>query len=173
MQTLEKLTEDQARAVQEQLVELLQDAVHDGASIGFVSPLPSDAARRYWQDVIREVGQGTRILMAVRLDGMVVGSVQLGLCTRPNGLHRAEVQKLFVHTKVRRRGLARLLMSSIEEEARRAGRSLLYLDTEPHKPAAAMYRTTGWILVGEIPDFAASPDGDLHGTVFFYKKLAA
>jgi len=170
---LEKLTEDQARAVQEQLVELLQDAVHDGASIGFVSPLPSDAARRYWQDVIREVGQGTRILMAVRLGGMVVGSVQLSLCTRPNGLHRAEVQKLFVHTKVRRRGLARLLMSSIEEEARRARRSLLYLDTEPHKPAEAMYRTMGWILVGEIPDFAASPDGHLHGTVFFYKKLAA
>jgi acetyltransferase len=60
-----------------------------------------------------------------------------------------------------------------EKKANQTGRSLLYLDTEPHKPAAAMYRTTGWILVGEIPDFAASPDGHLHGTVFFYKKLAA
>jgi acetyltransferase len=173
MHTLERLTGDQARGVLEQLVELLQDAVNDGASIGFVSTLPINVAREYWQDIIREVGQGTRILIAVRVDGMVVGSVQLSLCTRPNGLHRAEVQKLFVHTNFRRRGFARLLMASIEEEARRARRSLLYLDTQPHKPAEIMYRKMGWILVGEIPDFASSPDGHLHGSTFFYKKLVA
>jgi acetyltransferase len=171
MQEIQKLTADEALNVLPQFVTLLQDAVHGGASIGFTQPLPANVAERYWQDVFRDVGQGSRILLAARREGVVVGSVQLGLCMRPNGLHRAEVQKLFVHTQWRRRGIARTLMTAIEQEARAARRSLLYLDTEPHKPAAAMYEQTGWIKVGEIPGYACSPDGHLHGTAFFYKPI--
>ena len=173
MQDIQRLTADEARGALPQLIALLQDAVHDGASIGFTQPLLADVAERYWQDVCREVEQGSRILLATRRDDVVVGSVQLGLCTRPNGLHRAEVQKLFVHTKWRRQGIARALMAAIEQEARAAQRSLLYLDTEPHKPAAVMYEQTGWIRVGEIPGYACSPDGHLHGTVFFYRTIQA
>ena len=171
MQDIQRFTADEARAVLPQLVALLQDAVHDGASIGFTQPLLADVAESYWQDVLREVAQGSRILLAARREGVVVGSVQLGLCTRPNGLHRAEVQRLFVHTRWRRQGVASALMAAIEQEARAAKRSLLYLDTEPHKPAAAMYEQTGWIRVGEIPGYACSPDGHLHGTAFFYRTI--
>lgn len=171
MQDVQRFTADEARSVLPQLVALLQDAVHDGASIGFTQPLLADVAESYWQDVFREVAQGSRILLAARREGVVVGSVQLGLCTRPNGLHRAEVQKLFVHTRWRRQGIASALMTAIEHEARAAKRSLLYLDTEPHKPAAAMYEQTGWIRVGEIPGYACSPDGHLHGTAFFYRTI--
>lgn len=171
MRATERLTADEARAVLPQLVALLQDAVHDGASVGFTQPLSAEVAERYWHEAIREVEQGSRILLATRRGGDVVGSAQLGLCTRPNGLHRAEVQKLFVHTRWRRQGIARALMAAIEQEARAAQRSLLYLDTEPHKPAAAMYEQAGWIRAGEIPGYARSPDGQLHGTVLFYRTL--
>lgn len=171
MQGIERLTADEARGILPQLVALLQDAVHDGASIGFTQPLSGEVAERYWQDVFHEVGQGARILLVTRREGVAVGSVQLGLCSRPNGLHRAEVQKLFVHTGWRRQGIAKALMAAIEQEARTAGRSLLYLDTEPHKPAAAMYEQTGWIRAGEIPGYACSPDGHLHGAVFYYRTI--
>ena len=173
MYTIEKLTPERAERVPDQLIELLQDAVHSGASVGFVSPLPDESARRYWDDVIKDLRHGSRILIALNYADRIVGSVQLGLCMRPNGTHRAEVQKLFVHTEARRRGFGRALMDSIEQEARSAKRSLLYLDTESHQPAEAMYRRLGWLLAGEIPDFAASPDGSLHGTMIFYKKLGA
>ena len=63
-------------------------------------------------------------------------------------------------------------MSAVEEEARTEGLSLLYLDTEPHKPAAAMYEQMGWIRAGEIPEYACNPDGGLHGTVIFYRKIS-
>jgi acetyltransferase len=171
MNAIQKLTVDEARAVLSQLITLLQNAVHDGASIGFTQPLSAEVAERYWHDVFREVGQGSRILLVARREGVVTGSVQLGLCNRPNGLHRAEVQKLFVHTRCRRQGIARALMAAIEHEARVAQRSLLYLDTEPHKPAAAMYEQMGWIRAGEIPGYACSPDGHLHSTVFFYRTI--
>ena len=171
MHSIERLTEEQARAVLPELVALMQDAVHDGASIGFLAPLSAEVAEAFWRDVIREVGQQSRILLIARRDDDVVGTVQLGLCTRPNGLHRAEVQKLFVHTRWRGQGIAKALMSAIEQEARAAGRNLLVLDTEQGKTAQAMYECSGWNRVGEIPDFARSPDGHLHDTVIFYRKI--
>ncbi|MFZ5495876.1 MAG: GNAT family N-acetyltransferase [Verrucomicrobiota bacterium] len=171
--TIERLTEDRAVPVMPSLVELLQDAVHDGASIGFRSPLSSEMAADYWRGVTREVGAGSRILLVARDGERIVGSVQLGLCTRQNGLHRAEVQKLFVHTRWRGHGIGKTLMAAIEQEARGANRSLLYLDTEPGKPAEKMYERLGWIRVGEIPGFASSPDGCLHGTAFFYRQLGS
>lgn len=129
MSTLQKLTAESAAAVRPQLIALLQDAVEHGASVGFITPLSREVAGRYWQDVIHEVGQGARVLLVAEREGVVAGTVQLGLCLRPNGLHRAEVQKLLVHTRWRRQGLARALMQAAEDEARQAGRSLLYLDT--------------------------------------------
>jgi acetyltransferase len=171
MHTIEKFTPEQTEQAQEDLVDLLQDAVHDGASVGFVSPLPREVARQYWHDVIQDIHQGSRLLLVLRIGGRVVGSVQLDLCMRPNGTHRAEVQKLFVLTSARRQGFGRALMAAIEQEARNARRSLLYLDTETQKPAETMYRRLGWLLVGEIPDYASSPDGHLRGTTIFYKKI--
>lgn len=173
MQTLEKLTAARVRRLQPELVELLQDAVHHGASIGFVSPLSQESAERYWEEVAREVDAGTRIVLIALAEDRVAGSVQLSLCVRQNGLHRAEVQKLLVATRHRRHGMGRLLMAAIEAEARRSHRSLLYLDTEPHQPAESLYRKLGWEFAGEIPDYACTPAGKLHPTIFFYKRIVA
>lgn len=168
---VEQLTADQSQTLLPQLVALLQDSVNDGASVGFLRPLAEDVAERYWREVIRDVADHSRILLVARQDERVVGSVQLGLCTKPNGVHRAEVQKLLVHTGWRRRGIGRSLMEAVDREARRAQRSLLYLDTEPGKPAHHMYEQTGWVRAGEIPDYARTPDGTLHGTVLFYRRI--
>ena len=44
MKDIQRLAADEARDALPQLVTLLQDAVHDGASIGFTQPLPADVA---------------------------------------------------------------------------------------------------------------------------------
>ena len=171
MSDIERLTADQARALLPELVALLKDSVDDGASVGFLRPLSTEVAERYWLEVIRDVSEQSRILLVTRRDGIVVGSVQLGLCMKPNGVHRAEVQKLLVHTGSRRRGIGRQLMAALEEQARLAQRTLLYLDTEPDKPAYEMYERSGWLRAGEIPDYARTPDGRLHSTILFYRRL--
>ena len=154
-----------------ELVALLQDAVHSGASIGFLAPLAATPAAAFWNEIFDDVGRDARILLVARCGGQIAGSVHLGLCTKANGIHRAELQKLLVHTRWRRQGLAKALMAAAEEEARLAGRSLLYLDTEIGKPAELLYQQLGWTRAGEIPDYATTPEGILHPTVIYFRRV--
>ena len=69
---------------------------------------PGDA-RAYWLSVADRVADGTRVLLTARgaEDGALVGTAQLGLETRANGWHRAEVMKVLVLSRVRRQGRSR------------------------------------------------------------------
>lgn len=171
MHRSESLSEEQARPLVPQLAALLQDAVHHGSSVGFLPPLTTETAERYWLETLCEVGQGKRILLVAGEGGEVKGSVQLALAAKQNGLHRAEVQKLLVHTRFRNRGVARSLMAAAEESARAAGRTLLVLDTEQGSTAERLYERCGYTRSGVIPQFALSADGSLITTVVFYKLL--
>ena len=107
-------------------------------------------------------------------DGQVVGSVQLALCPKENGRHRAEVQKLFVHSDGTWQGHSRHCSCRPSRRKRAAGgRSLLVLDTLLGSHAENVYRHLGWSRAGEIPDFATSPDGELFPTVYYFKQLDA
>lgn len=74
-------------------------------------------------------------------DDLPVGCVSL----RPLGGGVAEVKRLWVHDSARGQGLARRLMTAIEDEARAMGVSLLKLDTNSAlSEALALYRATDW-----------------------------
>ena len=153
------------------LAALLQDVVDHGSSVGFLPPLARETAEEYWRETLDEVAQGKRILLVSGEAGDVTGTVQLALATRQNGLHRAEVQKLLVHTGFRNRGIARSLMGAAEESARAAGRTLLVLDTEQGSVAEKLYEKCGYTRAGVIPQYALSAEGSLITTVVFYKLL--
>jgi ribosomal protein S18 acetylase RimI-like enzyme len=145
--------------------------VNSGAAVGFLPPLSTRMAEDYWGEVIRELAQGTRILLVASEENVVTGAVQLALVTRPNSLHRAEVQKLFVHTSFRQRGIAQALMKALEEAAMSEGRKLLVLDTRRGDAAEQLYLKLGYTRAGIIPRYARSADGTLHDTVVFYRVL--
>ena len=154
------------------LAQLLQDVVHGGASVGFLAPLSAEEALAYWQGVADELGPLLHCWLAER-DGQLLGTVQLACCGKANGRHRGEIQKLMVHSSARGQGIARLLMQAAETAAHAAGCRTLVLDTASQSVAASLYPKLGWVHAGDIPDFAASPDGTLHTTRYFYKLLAA
>lgn len=154
-----------------QLVALLQDSVHNGSSVGFLPPLTFEAAEEFWLETLNEVAQGKRILLVSSEAGDVTGTVQLALATKQNGLHRAEVQKMIVHTRFRHRGIARALMGAVEEAARAAGRTLLVLDTEQDSIAEKLYEKCGYERAGVIPQYALNTSSSLISTVVFYKLL--
>jgi acetyltransferase len=171
MHQIEQLREEQAKAILPQLIGLLQNTVNGGSSVGFITPLASSTAEAYWLETIEEVAQGKRLLLVSKEDGEVTGTVQLALAAKQNALHRAEVQKLLVHTRFRQRGIARSLMSAVEEAALRAERTLLVLDTEQGSVAESLYERCGYTRAGVIPHYARNADGSLISTVVFYRLL--
>ncbi|WP_172428640.1 GNAT family N-acetyltransferase [Azospirillum brasilense] len=155
-----------------ELEALLEDAVNGGASVGYHAPLESHWKRAFWDGVAGLLSSGAhRLLIARGSEGELLGSVQLALCTKPNGSHRAEVQKLLVFTRHRRRGVARSLMAAVEETARGLGRSLLVLDTLKGDGGEPFYEATGWQRAGLIPGYTVEADGAFGDTVLFYKSL--
>jgi acetyltransferase len=95
----------------------------------------------------------------------------LALCLKANGLNRAEVQKLLVHSEARRRGLGQQLMAALELSARQYKRGLLYLDTEAGSGAEAFYQSLRYTKIGELPNYCQSPDGRYTPTAIYFKTL--
>lgn len=153
------------------LADILVACVDGGASVSYIPPLDHAVATHFWERMATEVGSGRRVLIGGWSDGVLAGTVMLEHATSPNAPHRTEVQKLLVHPTARRRGLARMLMAHAEQEAARAHRTLLTLDTRSGGEAEGLYRSLGWTEVGRIPGFALSPEGTLDGTTIFWKSL--
>jgi len=170
---IRSLDASQATRALESLADLLIDAVDGGASIGFIPPLEREEATAYWRTVMDSIAGGTRVLLVSEEDGpgLIQGSVQLSLETRANGDHRAEVAKLFVHRRARRRGVATALMGKAEATARQLGRTLLLADTRKGGEAERLCEKLGWTRFGEVPRYARSSNGELDPTVFYYKQL--
>lgn len=153
------------------LIDLLIDAVDGGASVNFLAPMDRGLAERFWDKVATQVEAGERIIM-LALDGdHLVGSAQVALAMQPNGVHRAEIQKVLVHSTQRRRGIGTLLMSALEAVARQHHRTLLTLDTETISAAVDLYTKAGYTRVGDIPAFALDTTGIPQSATIFYKQL--
>lgn len=153
------------------LEALLRDAVESGASVGYVLPVQAPDLAAFWEEMFAEVAAGSRILLVAEDAEGLAGSAQLSLCGKPNGRHRAEVQKVLVHTRARRRGLGRRLKEALEQAAREAGRRLLVLDTESQSGGQLLYQALGYRAAGEVPEFAIGNRGGFVATTYMYKKL--
>jgi GNAT superfamily N-acetyltransferase len=168
MATIRRIESAGPRVI-EGLCAVLIDAVQDGASVGFLAPLSRETALRYWNQALTAAGDGL-VLWIAESGGEVVGTVQLALCAKENGRHRAELQKLLVLRSHRGNGIATALMLAADEYAAANGRRLLVLDTIAGSPAESVYRHLGWRKAGEIPEYAAMPDGELRATAYYYKQ---
>jgi GNAT superfamily N-acetyltransferase len=161
-------------AVAEALADVLLDCVEGGASVSFMHPLPRAKALAFWQDVLASAARGERIvLVAEDMDSRtIVGTVQVVLAMPENQPHRADVAKMLVHRRGRRRGVGAALMQAAEAAAREAGKTLLVLDTVTGSDAERLYTRLGWQRCGEIPGYALWPKGGLCSTTVFYRVLA-
>ena len=170
MGAIEPLTPPVSDADFRQLARLLVDAVEAGASVSFLAPLAVDRAEAWWRDTMASARDGAVVLVARDAEG-IAGSVQMHPAWAPNQPHRADIAKLIVHRRARRRGLATQLMNAVEAAAREGGYTLLTLDTVPGTPADKLYRQLGWTPVGTIPGYALDPAGMMCDTMVFYKKI--
>ncbi|BGE67160.1 TPA: GNAT family N-acetyltransferase [Pseudomonas aeruginosa] len=171
--TIRRLAGEEILARLDELAEVLLDCVEGGASVSFMWPLPRERALAFWRGVGESVAGDERLLLVAEAEERIVGTVQLLLDQPPNQPHRADVAKMLVHRRARRRGIGEALMGELDRLARACGKSLLVLDTVSGSAAERLYLKTGWTRVGEIPDYALMPDGTPCPTTYFYKRLAA
>jgi GNAT superfamily N-acetyltransferase len=153
------------------LTEVLLDCVAGGASVSFMWPLPRERALAFWRRVAEDAARGERVLLVAEDAGGIVGTVQLVLAQPDNQPHRADLSKMLVHRRARRRGIGEALMHAAEAAAREAGKTLLVLDTASAE-AERLYVRTGWQRCGVIPGYALLPRGGLCDTVYYYRTLA-
>jgi GNAT superfamily N-acetyltransferase len=154
------------------LADVLLDAVNGGASVGFMLPLERGRALAFWRRVAEGVASGERTLLVAEDAKGICGTVQLVLGLPDNQPHRADLVKMLVHRRVRRRGLGAALMRAAEDVARDCGKTLLVLDAVTDGDAARLYARLGWVRVGDIPRYALTPDGEPCSTTYFYRDLA-
>jgi GNAT superfamily N-acetyltransferase len=166
---IRQLTRLQAREIDE-LAAVLIDCVEGGASVSFMHPLSPAKARQFWLRVAADVERGARALIVAEDGSGIVGSVQVVLEQPENQPHRADIAKMLVHRRARRRGIGAALMRAAEEAAHRAGKSLLVLDTASGD-AERLYLRLGWKAAGTISDYALLPRGGLCATTFYWRRL--
>jgi GNAT superfamily N-acetyltransferase len=155
------------------LSAILIDCVEGGSSVGFMAPLSRERSEAFWRGITDGVAGGERILLVAedRASGEIVGTVQVVLAQPENQPHRAEVSKMLVLRRARRRGFGAALMQAAEGAALAAGKTLLVLDTAS-SDAERLYERSGWTRVGVVPGYALMPDGRPCDTTFFYRCIA-
>jgi GNAT superfamily N-acetyltransferase len=155
------------------LVNVLVDCVEGGASVSFMHPMTPDKAIAFWRRVAAGLAKGERALLVAEDALGICGTVQLILDLPENQPHRADLAKMLVHRRARRRGLGEALMLAAESTARECGRTLLVLDTVTGADGERLYARLGWQRVGEVPRYALMPRGGYCSTTFFYRDLSA
>jgi ribosomal protein S18 acetylase RimI-like enzyme len=160
------------KTTRDQLSETLIEAVASGGSISFMHPVSQEKADAFWTKIAEGVERGERILLVARDEkGVVVGTVQSVIDLPENQPHRADIAKMMVHPRARRRGIAEALMREIERLTFAAGKTLMVLDTETEAAASYLYKKLGWEVSGHIPDFALKPHGGYCSTTLMYKQM--
>ena len=155
------------------LTEVLMDCVEGGASVSFMHPLTRERAVEFWRRVAQAVAAGDRALLVAEDAEGLCGTVQLIFDLPENQPHRADLAKMLVHRRARRRGLGSALMRAAEATARECGKTLLVLDAVTGGDGARLYERLGWVRVGDIPGYALFPEGGLCSTTFYYRELGS
>jgi GNAT superfamily N-acetyltransferase len=155
------------------LADVLIDCVEGGASVSFMPPLSRERALAYWRHIAEGLAAGRRALLVAEDALGICGTVQLVLDLPENQPHRADLVKMLVHGRARRRGVGASLMRAAEAVALECGRTLLVLDAVTGGDGFRLYERLGWVRVGDVPRFALMPDGRPCSTTYFYRDLAA
>lgn len=138
----------------ENLCDATNEAIIDGEGFGWLAPPPRHILEAFWRGVLLVP---ERTVFVARLDGIIVGSIQL---VRPpannqSGAFAAGITTFFIAPWARGHGLARGLLSEAIDLARRQGSRVLDLDVRADRKAAlSLFEAAGFRRWGEKPKYA-------------------
>lgn len=168
---IRSLTPDEAEGVARQLASVHLQAIRSGMALGHLEPVGLRELEDEWVREARRLRSSERVLVAARRVDRVLGMAVLVRSGAANARHRAEVQRVAVASDVRGAGIGRRLMAAVEDQARLAGITLLWLTTHDETDACAFYEGCGYTKLGAMPEYSARPDGSLAPGAFYYRAL--
>ncbi len=154
----------------EDLCRATEDAIRDGIGFNWVTPPLRETLEAYWKGVL-VVPQ--RTLLGGRLDGTLVGSIQLVRPSRnkETSAFACEVEAHFIAPWARGHGLAKAMLEAAEREAAKDGFAIIRLSVrETQERALAIYREAGYKEWGRLP-YYEYVNAQMVAGYFFYKKL--
>jgi ribosomal protein S18 acetylase RimI-like enzyme len=154
-----------------ELAEAASAAIMEGGGFGWVKPQPRERLARYFQGVVLVP---ERSLFVARLDGTIVGAVQLVRPPRNNEAQAfsAQMTHFFIAPYARGHGLARLLIARVEDYAVAIGVRVLNLDVrETQEGAIHLFEAAGFVRWGTHPAYARV-GGEIIAGHFYYKRLS-
>ena len=155
----------------DRLGQVSADGVASGPGLDFMLPFSTADGAAWWQARTDEVTTGRRIVLVARDQGEVVGTVSINPAQARNQPHRAELDKLIVHSADRHRGVATRLMDAAATTARDHGLRLLTLECVAGGTQQDFYEALGYTAVGTIPGFSLSPAGLPQATTMLYQQF--
>ena len=166
VEPVEELSDDDLAS----LCEATDAAIIDGGGFGWINPPGRRALENYYRGVLLVP---ERELIAVRLDGVLVGSAHLVKPPRNNEAQAfaAQLMHAFVAPYARGHGLARLLTEGVETRARELGYHVLNLDVRETQAAAIrLYESLGYERWGAHPNYAMVRGKVIQG-YYYCKRL--
>jgi ribosomal protein S18 acetylase RimI-like enzyme len=168
--TVDYITEPLSKPDLNDLCDATDAAIEGGGGFGWLNVPERTMLERYWQGV---VAAPTRWLFVARLDGVICGTSQLILPPANNEAqaHMVQMTTNFVAPWARGHGLAKMLLESVEEHARKDGFAVINLDVRATMDRAiALYESMGYVKFGEHP-FSVRSDDQAVASVYYYKNI--
>jgi 8-oxo-dGTP diphosphatase len=135
---------------------LLADGVRGGAALGWLDPPDAAEVDRLLDDLTARSRSGDAAVRLVREGPRVVALGFWRRYGRPSLAANADLEKLLVAASHRGRGLGRLVVEGLVDDARRAGVESLTLDVRgDNLGAIALYERLGFVECGRVRDFVA------------------
>jgi putative acetyltransferase len=147
--TVELLRADLMSAIAQQLIRALNAELEDR--------YPEDGAN-FFRLNADEVAEGRGGFFIAYLAGEPVGCGAVRR-TEPGV---AEIKRMYVAPSARGQGVGRLILETLEEEARRLGARRLVLETGPRQPEAiTLYERAGFIRIPLYGEYLHTPHPEL------------
>lgn len=168
--TVDYVTEPLTRADLNDLCDATDAAIDGGGGFGWLTVPERTALERYWQGVVTAP---TRWLFVARLDGVICGTTQLILPPANNEAqsHMLQMTTNFVAPWARGHGLARLLLETVEAQAKKEGYAVINLDVRSTMAGAIqLYESMGYVKFGEHPLAVHTGDANI-ASLYYFKNI--
>ena len=168
--SIDHVKEELSLADLNDLCDATDDAIEGGGGFGWTKLPARDILERYWQGAII---MPHRDVFLARMDGTICGTVQMVHPPHHNEAqsHAVTLTTHFVAPWARGHGLARMLVTRVEQQAKSLGKTVVNLDVrETQEAAIALYESMGYEHYGAHPAYAYV-DGHYVAGKYFLKIL--